>query len=199
MMYAMKSIMMIVLLSGLVTASQKADSPSADPNNAPKAANGQWKDIESEADFLRMFGGTSPTWAEKRLDRQKKIAAALEEQKDDLDDFNEEDFPKQTEIKVAVDHISTCRCGSCYSKSAVNYHLEPHKLKTEEKADIRLSQKADSPSADSARNKNNMKRLEKAEALAGKRSWKCTACTFENFKMEAPVCEQCRSLRSGGR
>merc|ERR1711964_634368 len=69
---------------------------SADSNNAPKAANDQ-----SEADFLRMFGETSPS----RLDRQKKIAAALnlDEQKDDLDEINEEDFAKQTEIKVAVD------------------------------------------------------------------------------------------------
>jgi len=167
----MKSIMMIVLLSGLVTASQKADSqnqaddalplhvdlplslqnplltstgsttpmpmepltpparPSADSNNAPKAANGQWKNIKpgSEADFLRMFGETSPN---VRLDRQKKIAAALNEQKDDLDEFNEEDFPKQTEIQVPVDHSSrmSCRCGRCYPNVKPIYRLEKHVL-----------------------------------------------------------------------
>jgi len=161
----MKSIMMIVLLSGLVTASQKADSqnqaddalplhvdlplslqnplltstgsttpmpmepltpparPSADSNNAPKAANDQ----KSEADFLRMFGETSP-----KIDRQKKIAAALEEQKDDFDEINEEDFAKQTEIKVPVDddHSSrmSCRCGRCYPNVKPIYRLEKHVL-----------------------------------------------------------------------
>merc|ERR1711964_629291 len=146
---------------------------SADSNNAPKAANDQ-----SEADFLRMFGETSPS----RLDRQKKIAAALnlDEQKDDLDEINEEDFAKQTEIKVAVDQTPCRPTDAFIGNTSFKYRLEKHVLQGE-KAEV-------------ARNKNNMKRLEmeKAEALAGKRSWKCIACTFENFKMDYLVCEMCR-------
>merc|ERR1711964_468067 len=99
-------------------------------------------DQKSEADFLRMFGETSP-----KLDRQKKIAAALNEQKDDFDEINEEDFAKQTEIKVAVDQTPCRPTDAFIGNTSFKYRLEKHVLPQGERAGV-------------ARNKNKMKRLE---------------------------------------
>merc|ERR1711964_717437 len=102
MMYAMKSMMMIVLLSGLdlVTAANEGSHPGVKTwslTDLVTAANEADFLKITEADFLKMFGEVTP-----KVDRQKKVAAALSpsEEKDYLDGINEEDFAKQTEIKV---------------------------------------------------------------------------------------------------
>merc|ERR1711964_480449 len=196
MMYAMKSMMMIVLLSGLdlVTAANEGSHPGVKTwslTDLVTAANEADFLKITEADFLKMFGEVTP-----KVDRQKKVAAALSpsEEKDYLDGINEEDFAKQTEIKVAVDQtyqpmemMRTCVCrkpGCKWCRGKTPIKPWTHLANTVNIPEVPVDADGPSHSADSPEQKLDVTDphdvAKPKKKKAGVPQWKCNLCTFLN-------------------